>query len=66
MTEQTGPAIVPAELIELGGQYHLRLTRPATWNKRELLPIHDHIVKGTVLAKIMEEEPDAVDASAAV
>jgi hypothetical protein len=66
MSEETGPAIVPAGSIIPGRQYSLRLKKPVKWDTIELLPIHDHMVSGRVLAHIMEAYTDAVDASAPV
>jgi hypothetical protein len=62
----SGPAVVPVAAINPEANYALKLRKPVKWDTIDLLPLHDHVVSGRVLTAIMEENPDAVDASAAV
>lgn len=58
--------IVAVDEIDDETQYAVTLAQPVKVNRLDLLPRHDHTMKGRILKAIMLETPDAVAASSAI
>lgn len=55
--------LVAADAIDPAAQYKVDLAQAVTINNHQLLPLHDHQMRGDVLLALMQSNPNAVAAS---